>query len=165
MKNKVIAIVLIVIIIAIGIFLILSKDNSDNTKFKNDYGEIVPKGTSIIYLTDKNIIQSLNTDDKLVFLGKKASEDTKKAVSILLKTAEDNGIDKIYYYDLKNIEKKEDIKSKLTKKIEKEELISPTLFLVKDKKVEEIQEGITKDLKTKYEDIMISYIMCNKPDC
>ena len=41
----------------------------------------------------------------------------------------------------------------------------PTLFLIKDKKTNEIQEGITNNLQEKYDDIMIAYIMCTTPDC
>lgn len=165
MKNKIIVIVLIAIIVAVGVFLLLPKESSGNKKFKSDYGETVPKGTSITYLTNETIIKALSTDDKLIFIGKTTSNETKKAVPVLLKTAENNGIDKIYYYDLKNIEKKDNIVEDLTKKIEREEIKSPTLFLVKDKKIAEMQEGLDKDLETKYEDIMISYIMCNTPDC
>lgn len=167
MKNKKVLIPIITIIIAIiiGLIIFLPRDNSDNSKFNNDYNVKVPKGTEIIYLTDETITKSLSTNDKLVFLGNQSSEETKTAVKTLLKVAEDNGIDKIYYYDTEGIDKKDAIVKELTKKLNKKEIISPTLFLIKNNKAEEIEEGISKNIEEKYEDIMIAYIMCNTPNC
>lgn len=167
MKNKkiIISIITIVIISVISLVIFLPRDNSDNKKFNNDYNVKVPKGTEITYLTDETIIKALSTNDKLIFLGKENSKETKTAVKTLLKVAEDNGIDKIYYYDTEGIDKKEEIVNELTTKLRKEEVVSPTLFLIKDKKAEEIEEGLNKDIEEKYEDIMISYIMCNTPNC
>ena len=164
MKNKkvLIAIIAMVIIIGIGLVVLFSKDSSDNKKFKKEYGEKVPKNTSIVYLDD-SIMEAFSTEDKLVFLGSPSSDDTKKAVSTLLKTAEDNGIDKIYYYDTTNI--KSEVKEQLLEKLNSKEIITPTLFLIKDKKTNEKQEGLTDNLQEKYEDVMIAYIMCNNPDC
>lgn len=167
MKNKkiIISIIAIIIILVIGLVIFLPRDNSDNKKFNNDYNVKVPKETEITYLTDETIINALSTNDKLVFLGKASSDETKTAVKTLLKVAEDNGIDKIYYYDTEGIDKKEEIVTELTTKLRKEEVVSPTLFLIKDKKAEEIEEGLNKDIEEKYEDIMIAYIMCNTPNC
>ena len=167
MKNKkiIIPIIMIILILIIGLFIFISKDDSDNSKFNNDYNVQVPKGTSIVYLNENDLITAFDTEDKLVFLGDSSSKKTKKAVIVLLKEAEDNGIDKIYYYDLNNIQEKNNIKNELLEKMNKKTLESPTLFLLKNKKVEEIQTGISNDMETKYEDIMIAYIMCNTPDC
>jgi len=167
MKNKkiIIPIIMIILILIIGLFIFISKDDSDNSKFNNDYNVQVPKGTNIVYLKDNNLINAFDTEDKLVFLGDSSSKKTKKAVLMLLKVAKDNGIDKIYYYDLNNIDEKTELKNKLLEKMSQKKLESPTLFLIKDKKVEDIQTGISNDMETKYEDIMIAYIMCNTPDC
>lgn len=167
MKNKKVLIVLIVVILLlIGAFLLLPKEEKDSKRFRNDYSDLdIEKNNPIVYLNDQNLISELSTKDKLVFLGRPSSKETKKAIPILLKVAKDNGIDKIYYYDLTNIAEKEDIVNDLTGKLEREGIVAPTLFLLKDKKVSEIQEGFVKDLESKYEDIMISYIMCNTPNC
>lgn len=167
MKNKKVLIVLIIVILLlIGAFLLLPKEEKDSKKFRNDYSNLnIEKNNPIVYLNDQNLISELSTKDKLVFLGRPSSEETKKAIPILLRAAKDNGIDKIYYYDLTNIAEKEDIVNDLTGKLEREGIVAPTLFLLKDKKVSEIQEGFVKDLESKYEDIMISYIMCNTPNC
>ena len=167
MKNKkiIIPIIIIILILIIGLFIFISKDDSDNSKFNNDYNVQVPKETQIVYLTDETVIKELSTEDKLVFLGNKNSDETKTAVKTLLKVAEDNGIDKIYYYDTEGIDKKDEIVKEITKKLNKKVIISPTLFLIKSKKSEEIEEGLNKDIEKHYEDIMIAYIMCNTPNC
>ena len=169
MRNKRVLVITIVIIVllAIGVLLFIPKDNNDNKTFEKDYEVNVPKNTSIIYLTDENVIKELSTNDKLVFFGNKNENynKTKEGVTTLLKTAEENGIDKIYYYDLSGIENKREITDKLTEILEKEGLMSPTLFLVKNKKIDSIEEGINKDIEKNYKKIMIAYLMCSTPDC
>lgn len=169
MKNKrVIAITgVIIVLLVIGVLLFIPKDNNDNKTFEKDYKVNVPKNTSIIYLTDENVIKELSTNDKLVFFGNKNENynKTKEGVTTLLKTAEENGIDKIYYYDLSGIGDKREITDKLTEKLDREGLMSPTLFLVKNKEIDSIEEGINKDIEQKYKKIMIGYLMCSTPDC
>ncbi len=167
MKNKkiLLRVVLVLIVIGIGLFFFLNKESEGNKNFKKDYGIKVPKNTEITYLNDDNLSSSLTSKDKLVFLGKKDSKETKKAVKVLLKIAEENGIDKIYYYDLKNIDNKDKIKEAITKKTEKKDIVIPTLFLLKDKKVSNIEEGYNKSISERYEDILIEYTMCTTPNC
>ena len=167
MKNKkiVIPIVIVLIVLVVGMILFLSKDSSDNSKFNDEFGVKVPKGTEIVYLTVDSLKSALVSNDKLVFLGNKSSKDTNTAVKTLLKVAEDNGIDKIYYYDTDGLDEKEEIFNELTKFLDKKEIVSPTLFLIKDKKAEEVFDGLDKSLEEKYEEIMIAYIMCNTPNC
>ena len=169
MRNKRVLVITIVIIVllAIGVLLFIPKDNNDNKTFEKDYEVNVPKNTSIICLTDENVIKELSTNDKLVFFGNKNENynKTKEGVTTLLKTAEENGIDKIYYYDLSGIGNKREITDKLTEKLDREGLMSPTLFLVKNKEIDSIEEGINKDIEQKYKKIMIGYLMCSTPDC
>lgn len=170
MKNKrvlVITIVIIVLLVIVALLFLPKGNDNDNKTFEKDYDVKVPKNTSIIYLTDENIIKELSTNDKLVFFGNKNEnyDTTKEGVTTLLKTAEENGIDKIYYYDLSGIGDKREITDKLTEKLDREGLMSPTLFLVKNKKIDSIEEGITKDIEQNYKKIMIGYLMCSTPDC
>ena len=163
MKNKklIIAVMIVLIVLIIGLVLFFSKDSGDNRKFYNDYGKKVPKGTEIVYLTDDGLKNALSTDDKLMFFGNPSSKETISAVKTLLNVAEDNGIDKIYYYDTRGIERNDEI----AKSLGKGNIVSPTLLLIKDKKINEISEGLDKNLEQRYEDIMIAYIMCNTPSC
>ena len=166
MKNKKLFICIIVIVlIAIGIlvFLLSNKEPNDNKKFEKEYNVIVPKYTKVIYLTEDTIIKALETQDKLVFFGNK-DEKTKQAVSVLLKTAEEKVVDKIYYYDTSNIKDK-DISKKLLEKLNKKEIVTPSLFLLKDKKIDSIEEGINEETKEKYKKIMVAYLMCTSENC
>lgn len=168
MKNKkliVSIIIVIIIMIIIGLLIFWPKTSGDNKEFSQEYSIKVPKSTTIVYLDDESLIQAFSTKDKLVFIGRKSSKETQKAVRKLLKTAEDNGIDKIYYYDTEGLAKKDEIVNELTAKLGKEGITSPTLFLIKNKKVDKIEEGLNKNIEEKYEEIMIAYIMCNTPDC
>ena len=163
-KKKIIIIGLVIFLVVCGAAYLL-RDRSNNEQFEKDYDVKVPDGVSIMYLTDENIISELSLKDKLVFLGLSGSEDTTKAVKVLLKVAQDNGVDKIYYYSLTDIYMKDDIVEKLVKKIGIDKITTPTLFLVKDKKVSSVEVGYNKDIKTKYSDIVTEYIMCTTPDC
>ena len=166
MKNKKIFICLsIIILIAIGvlIFFLSNKEANDNKKFEKEYNVIVQKYTKVIYLTDDTIIKALETQDKLVFFGNK-DEKTKQAVSVLLETAEEKVVDKIYYYDTSNIKDK-DISKKLLEKLNKKEIVTPSLFLLKDKKIDSIEEGINEETKEKYKKIMVAYLMCTSENC
>ena len=166
MKNKKLFICIIVIVlIAIGIlvFLLSNKEPNDNEKFEKEYSVTVPKYTKVIYLTDNTIIKAIETQDKLVFFGNK-DEKTKQAVSVLLETAEEKVVDKIYYYDTSNIKDK-DISKKLLEKLNKKEIVTPSLFLLKDKKIDSIEEGINEETKEKYKKIMVAYLMCTSENC
>lgn len=165
MKNKKVLGIIILVFILLTIMLITIIRNNDSNKFSKEYNTKIPSSTSIIYLNDENLIQKLETEDKLVFIGKNSSEEAKKAVKKLLEVAKETNIDKIYYYDVKNIEKKPKLSEALKKKISKNSIICPTFFLVKDKKIVEIEEGYTDNLESKYEEIMIEYTMCSKPNC
>lgn len=167
MKNKMIMIPIIIVVITliIGLFLFQTRESEDNRQFKSDYGIAVPKGTEMVYLNDNNLKSALESKDKLVFLGQTSSSNTKKAVKVLLQTAEDNGIDKIYYYDLKNISNKVEIAKIIKDKTDKEDIIIPTLFLLKNKTVYNIEEGYKDNIEERYEDILIDYTMCTTPEC
>ena len=167
MKNKKVFIyiaLIIIIVIVITTLRLLNKETNDNQRFEKEYYVKVPKYTKVIYLTDDNIIEALSTQDKLIFLGDKEAK-TKEAVSVLLETAEDKVIDKIYYYETNGIKEKKDIYTKLIEKLEKTELVSPSLFLVKDKKVDTLEEGVNSDIKDKYKKIMVAYLMCTSENC
>lgn len=165
MKNKMILIPVLILIIVIGagIMILVDSKSSSNSKFKKEYGAVVPKGTSIVYLTNDEIMEAFNTEDKLVFIGSPSSDDTKKVVPTLLKAAEDNGIDRIYYYDATYV--KDKTNKQLREKLNSKEITLPTLFLIKDNKATEIQKGIVENIEEAYEDTMIAYIMCSTPDC
>ena len=179
MKNKkIILIVLaILIIIGLGVYLAIS-NNKDSVKFKNDYETYnnltykennkinkyekidINKNNPIIYLTDETVLKIETGENKIIFLGTPEDNNTRKAVKTLLETAEDNGIDKIYYYEMNPKDKENKIYKKLKEITKEKDLTTPYLALIKDSEIENSQNGLTEDLYTKYEEIMIDYLMC-----
>lgn len=168
MKNKKLIILIIIItLLVIGIVLLFTKEESDAKLFKKEYKSIeVSKNNPIVYLSDEEVITALSTSDKLIFLGSNDNKNTLTAVPILLKASEDHNIDKIYYYNLKDIDKKSNVEEELTTKLNKEELNFPILILIKKGKVETFYEGLEdkNKLYEEYENIMIDYTMCSE-DC
>ena len=179
MKNKKLTIGLILILILItGLVTtyILIQNSKDSYKFKKEYESYnnksweyegkkgkylnieINKDNPIIYLNDENIVKELKEGDKIIYFGFPDCNWCRVAVPVLLKSAEENGVEKIYYYDFgevreafeknKNNEKAkiyqqiiEVLDSNITSTFEsgakkgEKRLSAPTVVLMKDGKV------------------------------
>lgn len=134
-KNKIIIIVIVLVAIIIGISIYSTLTPKDSIKFKKEYELYnnvndqknnkyhtltIEKENPIIYLKDDNFIKELTTGDKIIYFGYPDNNPSRIAVPILLETAKDNGVEKIYYYNFKNIQndyEKGNIQNKIYKKI------------------------------------------------
>lgn len=179
MKNKklIIGLILILIIIIGAITTyILIQNSKDSYKFKKEYESYnnksweyegkkgkylnieINKDNPIIYLNDENIVKELKEGDKIIYFGFPDCNWCRAALPVLLKSAEENGVEKIYYYDFGEVREafeknKNNEKAKIyqqiievldnnitstfesgTKKGEKR-LSAPTVVLMKDGKV------------------------------
>lgn len=171
-KNKILILIFIIgIILVLGIFLILKITNKETNEFKNEYEKynnidsyitVEVPDNNIIYLNDETIIKALSTNDKLIFLGSPKSNDTRKSLKTLFKVINENVVDKIYYYDMTDIETKEEIINQLKQNLNSKNLNLPILLLIKDNKVSNYQEGLIEENKLyeNYEKIIIEYNMC-----
>lgn len=179
MKNKklIIGLILILIIIIGAITTyILIQNSKDSYKFKKEYESYnnksweyegkkgkylnieINKDNPIIYLNDENIVKELKEGDKIIYFGFPDCNWCRAALPVLLKSAEENGVEKIYYYDFgevreafeknKNNEKAkiyqqiiEVLDSNITSTFEsgakkgEKRLSAPTVVLMKDGKV------------------------------
>ena len=179
MKNKklIIGLILILILIIGAITTyILIQNSKDSYKFKKEYESYnnksweyegkkgkylnieINKDNPIIYLNDENIVKELKEGDKIIYFGFPDCNWCRSAVPVLLKSAEENGVEKIYYYDFgevreafeknKNNEKAkiyqqiiEVLDSNITSTFEsgakkgEKRLSAPTVVLMKDGKV------------------------------
>ena len=179
MKNKklIIGLILILILIIGAITTyILIQNSKDSHKFKKEYESYnnksweyegkkgkylnieINKDNPIIYLNDENIVKELKEGDKIIYFGFPDCNWCRSAVPVLLKSAEENGVEKIYYYDFgevreafeknKNNEKAkiyqqiiEVLDSNITSTFEsgakkgEKRLSAPTVVLMKDGKV------------------------------
>ena len=179
MKKKKLIIGLILILILItGLVTtyILIQNSKDSYKFKKEYESYnnksweyegkkgkylnieINKDNPIIYLNDENIVKELKEGDKIIYFGFPDCNWCRVAVPVLLKSAEENGVEKIYYYVFGEVREvfeknKNNEKAKIyqqiievldsnitstfesgTKKGEKR-LSAPTVVLMKDGKV------------------------------
>lgn len=121
MKNKklIIGLILIVILIIEAVTTyILVQNSKDSYKFKKEYESYnnksweyeekkgkylsieINKDNPIIYLNDENIVKELKEGDKIIYFGFPDCNWCRVAVPVLLKSAEENGVEKIYYYNL-----------------------------------------------------------------
>ena len=179
MKKKKLIIGLILILILItGLVTtyILIQNSKDSYKFKKEYESYnnksweyegkkgkylnieINKDNPIIYLNDENIVKELKEGDKIIYFGFPDCNWCRAALPVLLKSAEENGVEKIYYYDFgevreafeknKNNEKAkiyqqiiEVLDSNITSTYEsgakkgEKRLSAPTVVLMKDGKV------------------------------
>lgn len=179
MKNKklIIGLILILILIIGAITTyILIQNSKDSYKFKKEYESYnnksweyegkkgkylnieINKDNPIIYLKDENIVKELKEGDKIIYFGFPDCNWCRAALPVLLKSAEENGVEKIYYYDFgevreafeknKNNEKAkiyqqiiEVLDSNITSTFEsgakkgEKRLSAPTVVLMKDGKV------------------------------
>ena len=199
MKNKklIIGLILILILIIGAITTyILIQNSKDSYKFKKEYESYnnksweyegkkgkylnieINKDNPIIYLNDENIVKELKEGDKIIYFGFPDCNWCRAALPVLLKSAEENGVEKIYYYDFgevreafeknKNNEKAkiyqqiiEVLDSNITSTFEsgakkgEKRLSAPTVVLMKDGKVSsfhyrtvESHQNYNKDLTT-----------------
>lgn len=182
-KNKIIIIVIVIVAIIIGISIYSTLTPKDSIKFKKEYELYnnvndqknnkyhtltIEKENPIIYLKDDNIIKELTTGDKIIYFGYPDNNPSRIAVPILLETAKDNGVEKIYYYNFKNIQndyEKGNIQNKIYKKIinqigdniketytkgnlkGEKKLSAPTVILIKDGKVANYHRGTVSSYK------------------
>ena len=176
-KKLIIGLILLLILITgLVTTYILIQNSKDSYKFKKEYESYnnksweyegkkgkylnieINKDNPIIYLNDENIVKELKEGDKIIYFGFPDCNWCRVAVPVLLKSAEENGVEKIYYYDFGEVREafekdKNNEKAKIyqqiievldsnitstfesgTKKGEKR-LSAPTVVLMKDGKV------------------------------
>lgn len=189
-KNKILIITIILIITLTTLGIILYQTNKDSYKFKKEYEKYnntekyinieIPKDNRIIYLNNNNILKEIKTGNKIIYLGYPTDNKTRLAVPILLNTAKENDIKKVYYYNFKNLKEKNKTYQKLIQTINKStkqtqnKLTTPTVILINQGKITSTQIGIPstkennkltkkqqKELTSIYEDMIIELLLCS----
>lgn len=125
MSRKKLIIILIILLLIVGgilsFYYINNKDaikfkksfesyNNQSLKYDNKSGKYlnvkVDYKNPIIYLSDDNLLKELKNDSKLVLFGSAKDNNTRAIISTLFEVAKDNSVEKIYFYDISNLEKK-----------------------------------------------------------
>lgn len=71
-------------------------------EFKDEYKESIQSNNLYKYITQYDVLELLNDGTGVLYLGYPEDVECKRIVSVLNETAFTNGIDKIYYYNLKD---------------------------------------------------------------
>ena len=165
------------VLIAVGVITYAYIDNNrDSVIFKKEYEEYnnktweygdlkgtylelnIDKNNPIVYLNDDNIVKELTSGTKIIFFSSPDCNPCRANVSPLLKAAKEDGIEEVYYYNLKEVrtayeQGKNNKQSKIYEQIVKtmpnyiettfetgpnkgkKKLISPAVVLIKKGKV------------------------------
>lgn len=126
MKNKLIIISSVIIIIGVLISLLFfvsynnvqTKYTKDEIKFKEEYESVnglelaedyilktldIKSDNNIVYVDDNEILDLLKEGTNVIYLGWNKCNWCRSVVPTLLEVMSDNEIDKIYYYDFKEL--------------------------------------------------------------
>ena len=174
-KNIIIIISTIVIIILMGTVLLFLRNDKpittltdDEIKFKNEFEKFnlvqvnneelitlnIDDDNNVIYANDNNIIDLLTKDTNIIYFGYAESNECRKALQVLLKTLKEEDIDKLYYYNIKELidsldnEKSKELYNKIIEvigedvlanfeeedKLDLKKIIMPTIVFIKDGK-------------------------------
>ncbi len=186
MKKVIIFLAIILVLLIIGFFTYDHVINHDKIEFKKEFEsynnknyknekEIVKyinvsidKNNNIEYLSDDNILDEISKDSKIIFFGSPDSNDSRILIPELIKQTMDNGIEKIYYYNINNLEKLYEKKDKnaektyeeLVKIIDnhinktfdsgnkkgKKKINNPTVIVINKGKIKSYHEGSVPDV-------------------
>ena len=202
MNKKLIALLIIIVLLIGGFITYYYLTNKDALTFKKDYESYNDKNfkyegkntkytkikinakNPIIYIKDKDILSNLQGESKMILFGSADNDDSRKIISTLFEVAKDNGIEKIYYYPIKELEKKIEKGNKSAEKKYKEitqilnshltetfkngnkKITIPTIIVVNKGKIVSFNSGTQekKELYKTYENMMLDLIMCTD-DC
>ena len=199
MKNKVIiGISAIIVILVMVLFLVSMKTDEpgvqfteDEVNFKNEYENLngteyktsilktisIPGDNNVKYITEKDILNEINTGDKVIYLGWAECNWCRTMLPILLETLKENEIETLYYFNFKELrtayelgedEEKVEIYEELLKIVGEDinqefdeeslrsgikKIVAPTVIFIKDGKYIGLHEK-TVDSQTKSSDVL-----------
>ena len=124
-SNKVLYIIIgicVLLVIGLCIFLVINHKEevlSDAEKFKQEFEQYngltyedtndklidveIPNNNPFVYKTGKEIVEIMQSEDAYILFGYASCPLTRAAIEVLIETAKEENIDKIYYVDIKNM--------------------------------------------------------------
>ena len=122
-SNKVLYIIIgicVLLVIGLCIFLVINHKEevlSDAEKFKQEFEQYngltyedtndklidveIPNNNPFVYKTGKEIVEIMQSEDAYILFGYASCPKTRAAIEVLIETAKEENIDKIYYVDIK----------------------------------------------------------------
>lgn len=102
MKKKILFVILGILVIGIGLFILFrERKEEDNIKFSKEYSSVSTQNV-FVYKTADEIIKIMEHGTGVVYLGFPECPWCNQYVKYLNEVAIDEGIDKIYYYNILN---------------------------------------------------------------
>lgn len=138
MKKIIIFLAIILVLLIIGLFTYDHIINYEKIEFKKEFelynnktyknkkenvkylNVNIDKNNNIEYLKDDNILEEISNDSKIIFFASPDSNNSRILIPELIKQTMDNGIEKIYYYNINNLEELYEKKDKNAEKIYEE---------------------------------------------
>lgn len=123
MKKIIVFLSIILCLLVIGVFTYDHVMNREKIQFKKEYESYnnkyysngkdkikyqnvnIDKQNNIVYLNNDNLIEELSNDSKIIFFASPDSNSSRILIPELIKQTIDNGIEKIYYYNIGSLEK------------------------------------------------------------
>ena len=206
MSKKLIVLLIVVVLLIGGFITYYYFTNKDALAFKKDfethnnesfksegktykYKEVkVEMKNPVIYIKDEDILKELQNGSKMILFGSAENNDTREIVPTLFKAAKDNGVEEIYYYHIKDLEKKYEKGDKSAEKVyesivkmldknltekfvdgkekDKKKITVPTVIVVNKGKIVSYKSGKQEQMELYkiYENMMLDLIMCTD-DC
>lgn len=114
-KKKIIIIVLTIVVVIAALFILYFclNNKNDNIKFKEEYEKLnlhdeyidveIPKDNNVKYASFDDIMDVLDSGTGIIYFGFPECPWCRNAVPVLLKSAKQNEVSNIYYYNAKSI--------------------------------------------------------------
>ena len=90
--------VLLLVLVGLGLYFFLNKEESDNKKFAEEYG--IEEDNVFVYRTGDEIVRILENGTGIVYLGFPECPWCCAYVKYLNEVAKEEGIEKIYYFNI-----------------------------------------------------------------
>ena len=138
-KNNTLKLLALALIIACVAFVNVKEKNLkkeyEKLNGKNYIKVSIPKDSPLIN-TNYNTLKKMTKKTGVIFIGTSKNQASRDSIKPLLEAADETGIDKIYYIDIKKIEK-----TNYNKELQIKKINIPTLITIKNGKVLEIING------------------------
>lgn len=172
MKKIIIFLSVILCLLIIGIITYDHVVNHEKIEFKKEYEALnnktyndgkekkkyinvnIDKNNNIKYLKNENILEEVSTGSKIILFASPNSNSSRTLIPELIKQTKNNGIEKIYYYKIEELEKQYEKNDKSAEKTYEE------LIKILDAHINKTFESGNKKGKKRIEDPTV--IVVNK---
>ena len=183
MEKKNIIIIVIVLVALIGtLFAIFLLNNNDAIKFKKEYESLnntkregpdqtyhevsIPKNNPMKYVSVKQATDIIKNKTGIIYFGGNWCPWCRNAIPVLIKSAKENELDKVYYVDMTTVRNVWEVKDGKLIKTQKEETgyydLLKSLDSVLGKETFKVKDENGKEYDTKEKRIYLPFVVAVK---